>query len=126
MSILQIRVDDNLKNEVSDLFERLGMDIPTAVRIFFKRRDEIPPMFLTLFGHIDPKYCVTNFCGAAGETERPKIPLNLNPGEPEKSGSDRVRRKRELSGSAPENKARKTQGGAAKTLPPHYNNFPFK
>ena len=27
MSILQIRVDDNLKNEVSDLFERLGMDI---------------------------------------------------------------------------------------------------
>ena len=37
MSILQIRVDDNLKNEVSDLFERLGMDIPTAVRIFFKR-----------------------------------------------------------------------------------------
>ena len=95
-------------------------------RIFFKRRDEIPPMFLTLFGHIDPKYCVTNFCGAAGETERPKIPLNLNPGEPEKSGSDRVRRKRELSGSAPENKARKTQGGAAKTLPPHYNNFPFK
>ena len=37
MSILQIRVDENLKNEVSDLFERLGMDIPTAVRIFFKR-----------------------------------------------------------------------------------------
>ena len=37
MSILQIRVDENLKNEVSDRFERLGMDIPTAVRIFFKR-----------------------------------------------------------------------------------------
>ena len=37
MSILQLRVDENLKNEVSDLFERLGMDIPTAVRIFFKR-----------------------------------------------------------------------------------------
>lgn len=37
MSILQIRVDENLKNEANDLFERLGMDIPTAVRIFFKR-----------------------------------------------------------------------------------------
>ena len=36
MSILQIRVDDNLKNEVSDLFERLGMDIPTAVRMYLK------------------------------------------------------------------------------------------
>ena len=36
-SILQIRVDDKLKDEVSDLFESLGMDIPTAVRIFFKR-----------------------------------------------------------------------------------------
>ena len=29
-SILQIRVDDKLKDEVSDLFESLGMDIPTA------------------------------------------------------------------------------------------------
>lgn len=36
-SILQIRVDDKLKDEVSSLFESLGMDIPTAVRIFFKR-----------------------------------------------------------------------------------------
>lgn len=36
-SILQIRVDDKLKDDVSDLFESLGMDIPTAVRIFFKR-----------------------------------------------------------------------------------------
>ena len=37
MSILQIRVDESLKNEANDLFERLGKDIPTAVRIFFKR-----------------------------------------------------------------------------------------
>ena len=37
MSVLQIRIEDDLKKQVSDLFESLGMDIPTAVRIFFKR-----------------------------------------------------------------------------------------
>ena len=37
MSVLQIRLDENLKNQVSALFERLGMDVPTAVRAFFRR-----------------------------------------------------------------------------------------
>ena len=37
MSVLQIRIEEDLKKQVSDLFESLGMDIPTAVRIFFKR-----------------------------------------------------------------------------------------
>ena len=37
MAVLQIRLDESLKNDVSALFDRLGMDIPTAVRIFFKR-----------------------------------------------------------------------------------------
>ena len=36
MSVLQIRIEDDLKKQVSDLFESLGMDIPTAVRIFFQ------------------------------------------------------------------------------------------
>jgi addiction module RelB/DinJ family antitoxin len=30
-------MDEDLKNEASDLFEKLGLDIPTAIRIFFKR-----------------------------------------------------------------------------------------
>ena len=37
MSVLQIRLDENLKNQVSALFERLGMDVPTAVCAFFRR-----------------------------------------------------------------------------------------
>lgn len=37
MSVLQIRLEEELKDQVSELFERLGMDIPTAVRIFFRR-----------------------------------------------------------------------------------------
>ena len=36
-TVLQIRMDEDLKNEASELFEKLGLDIPTAIRIFFKR-----------------------------------------------------------------------------------------
>lgn len=34
---LQIRVEDSLKEQVTALFERLGLDLPTAVRIFLKK-----------------------------------------------------------------------------------------
>ena len=36
-TVLQIRMDEDLKNEASELFEKIGLDIPTAIRIFFKR-----------------------------------------------------------------------------------------
>lgn len=36
-SLLQIRMDEDLKNQAAELFESLGMDIPTAIRVFFKR-----------------------------------------------------------------------------------------
>lgn len=35
-SLLQIRVDDDLKREADELFSDLGLDTPTAVRIFLK------------------------------------------------------------------------------------------
>ena len=34
---LQIRVEDSLKEQATALFERLGLDLPTAVRIFLKK-----------------------------------------------------------------------------------------
>ena len=34
---LQIRVEDNLKEQATALFERLGLDLPTAIRIFLKK-----------------------------------------------------------------------------------------
>ena len=34
---LQIRVEDSLKEQAMALFERLGLDLPTAVRIFLKK-----------------------------------------------------------------------------------------
>ena len=36
-SLLQVRIDDDLKSEASALYEQLGIDLPTAVRIFIKR-----------------------------------------------------------------------------------------
>ncbi|MDD5942746.1 type II toxin-antitoxin system RelB/DinJ family antitoxin [Fibrobacter sp.] len=36
-TVLQVCMDEDLKNEASELFEKLGLDIPTAIRIFFKR-----------------------------------------------------------------------------------------
>lgn len=36
-SLIQIRLDDELKSEASALYEALGIDLPTAVRMFIKR-----------------------------------------------------------------------------------------
>lgn len=36
-SLLQIRVDNSLKDSASEIFERLGIDTSTAVRMFLKR-----------------------------------------------------------------------------------------
>lgn len=36
-SLIQIRIDDSLKKEAEALFNDLGIDIPTAVRLFLKQ-----------------------------------------------------------------------------------------
>ena len=36
-SVLQIRVDADLKAKAAVIYEKLGIDLPTAVRIFLKR-----------------------------------------------------------------------------------------
>ncbi len=36
-SLLQIRVDDKLKDEAAQIFENLGIDTSTAIRMFLKR-----------------------------------------------------------------------------------------
>ena len=35
--LVQARVDKELKQEVTEIYEALGMDIPTAIRMFFVR-----------------------------------------------------------------------------------------
>ncbi len=36
-SLLQVRVDDSIKEEAAQVFDRLGIDTSTAVRMFLKR-----------------------------------------------------------------------------------------
>ncbi len=36
-SLLQVRIDDSLKNQAAEVFDNLGIDTSTAVRMFLKR-----------------------------------------------------------------------------------------
>ena len=36
-SLIQFRVDEDLKKEVIEIYEELGMDLPTALRMFMKK-----------------------------------------------------------------------------------------
>ncbi len=35
--LIQVRVDKTLKEEVSEIYEMLGLDLPTAIRMFLVR-----------------------------------------------------------------------------------------
>lgn len=37
MAVLQVRVDNDLKNQASAIFEEMGLDLSTAVRMFLKK-----------------------------------------------------------------------------------------
>lgn len=54
--LIQFRADKVLKQEVSDIYEQLGMDLPTAFRMFMKRSLQVKglPFEATL-----PKQVVT-------------------------------------------------------------------
>lgn len=36
-SLIQVRVDDALKKDAEELFSDLGLDVPTAIRLFLKQ-----------------------------------------------------------------------------------------
>ena len=36
-ALVQVRIDRKLKDAVLDVYEAIGMDMPTAIRMFFKR-----------------------------------------------------------------------------------------
>lgn len=37
MAVLQVRVDNELKNQASAIYNELGMDLSTAIRMFLKK-----------------------------------------------------------------------------------------
>ena len=36
-SFIQVRVDDNIKQEATDILREIGIDMPNAIRMFLKR-----------------------------------------------------------------------------------------
>ena len=36
-TMIQVRVEKDLKERVSDIYEAVGLDLPTAIRMFFKK-----------------------------------------------------------------------------------------
>lgn len=40
-SVLQIRVEDSLKQRANDIYSRLGLDLPTAIRMFLRRSIQV-------------------------------------------------------------------------------------
>lgn len=40
-SLLQFRVDSRLKEEAAKIYAQLGLDLPTAIRIFLKRSVQV-------------------------------------------------------------------------------------
>jgi len=39
-STVQVRIDEDTRQRASELFERMGLDIPTAIRMFLKQSIE--------------------------------------------------------------------------------------
>lgn len=48
--LLQLRIDDTLRKEASDIFSQLGLDLPTAIRMFLTRSVQVRgiPFSMTL------------------------------------------------------------------------------
>lgn len=40
-SLLQIRVDENLRQQAAEIYNQLGLDLPTAIRIFLTRSVQV-------------------------------------------------------------------------------------
>lgn len=36
-TLFQMRIDETLKNETTKLYDAIGLDLPTAIRMFFKK-----------------------------------------------------------------------------------------
>lgn len=43
-SLVQFRVDEKLKNEASEIYEDLGLDLSSAIKLFFKKTIKMKKM----------------------------------------------------------------------------------
>ena len=45
--LVQVKIDAETKTDVTNIYESLGLDLPTAIRIFFKKSRAEAPLFLS-------------------------------------------------------------------------------
>lgn len=59
-SVIQVRIDDELKLEATAIYEKLGIDLSTAVRMFLKRSvmENGIPFPMTLQKEYNPSYAM--------------------------------------------------------------------
>ena len=67
-TMIQVRVEKDLKDRVSDIYEAVGLDLPTAIRMFFKK--SILVGGLPFDGRITTADYFLNHCDPAREARR--------------------------------------------------------
>ena len=63
--LVQVRVDKKLKEEVSEIYEMLGLDLPTAFRMFLVRSK-----LAVSYTHLRAHETVLDFAQKAGKKSR--------------------------------------------------------
>ncbi|MBR7085868.1 MAG: type II toxin-antitoxin system RelB/DinJ family antitoxin [Oscillospiraceae bacterium] len=54
-SIVQFRIDDELKTQATEIYEELGLDLSTALRIFLKRSVAVRGIPFSMILNDEPK-----------------------------------------------------------------------
>ena len=67
-TMIQVRVEKDLKDRVSSIYEAVGLDLPTAIRMFFKK--SILVGGLPFDGRITTTDCLLNHRAPAREVRR--------------------------------------------------------
>lgn len=67
-TMIQVRVEKDLKDRVSDIYEAVGLDLPTAIRMFFKK--SILVGGLPFDGRVTTTDYLLNRCDPAREARR--------------------------------------------------------
>ena len=67
-TMIQVRVEKDLKERVSDIYEAVGLDLPTAIRMFFKK--SILVGGLPFDGRVTTADYLLNRCDPAREARR--------------------------------------------------------
>ena len=106
MPIITIRIEDDLRNNASSVLDALGLDIPTAVRMYLKAivRENGLPIGTKLTAPAAPaaEPAVCPACAAAPEPEAEAPAVEEAPAEPEVPAEPEAAEPEPAAGSAPE------------------------